>query len=487
MTTFERASRNVILLIGAQGINYAFAFLTNAYAARYLGPAGFGVLSFGIAFTGILSIFSDLGFRKLIARDLARDKTLIRRYMGNIVVIRFLSLGVIGTCGVFFMVSTGYPVSTVRVVYLLLLGMACRVFSEIIYALFQSQEDLRYEAVGNVLYNIMLLVGTGYSIISELGVEAIARVYFLSSLIILIYSVCVCSIRFQFPFPRFEWAFWKDKIPEALPFGLVGFFEVIYHWLDTIMLSVMQSAQVVGWYNAAYRLFLVSLFASSSVNLVIFPIISKMSVSSKDITLLRTIYDKYFKFMTIIGIGLGIGATFLADRIVLLVYGEDYMPSVLVFQVLMGSAVLIFINSAFVRLFESTGGQLVITKVAGIAAALNIVLNFLLIPSYSYIGASIATVLSELLITVWLIAVASKSIYGLPASINPVHLFRVALSGLFMGLFIWSLNGLVSFMILAPAAVVVYCGAIYFLNVFDAHDLSIISQFALRFLPGKYR
>ncbi|KAF5432375.1 Membrane protein involved in the export of O-antigen and teichoic acid [Candidatus Methanophagaceae archaeon] len=50
------------------------------YTARYLGAAGFGILSFALAFTGIFGVFADLGLRQLTVRDVARDKTLASKY-----------------------------------------------------------------------------------------------------------------------------------------------------------------------------------------------------------------------------------------------------------------------------------------------------------------------------------------------------------------------------------------------------------------------
>ncbi len=45
------------------------------YIARYLGVAGFGVLSFGLTFVGFFGILCDLGLASLTIRDIARDKS----------------------------------------------------------------------------------------------------------------------------------------------------------------------------------------------------------------------------------------------------------------------------------------------------------------------------------------------------------------------------------------------------------------------------
>jgi len=50
------------------------------HTARYLGAAGFGILSFALAFTGIFGVFSDLGLSTLTIREVARDKSLASKY-----------------------------------------------------------------------------------------------------------------------------------------------------------------------------------------------------------------------------------------------------------------------------------------------------------------------------------------------------------------------------------------------------------------------
>jgi len=60
------------------------------YTARYLGAEGFGILSFALAFTGIFGVFSDLGLSTLTVREVACDKTLASKYLGNIAVMKII-------------------------------------------------------------------------------------------------------------------------------------------------------------------------------------------------------------------------------------------------------------------------------------------------------------------------------------------------------------------------------------------------------------
>jgi O-antigen/teichoic acid export membrane protein len=65
MSTVRRIAKNTPALLVAQVASYLLGFFYVMYAARYLGAAGFGILSFALAFTGIFAVFGDLGLQPL--------------------------------------------------------------------------------------------------------------------------------------------------------------------------------------------------------------------------------------------------------------------------------------------------------------------------------------------------------------------------------------------------------------------------------------
>jgi len=84
MNTVQRIAKNTGVLLVSQIASYILGFFFVMYTARYLGAGGFGILSFALAFTGIFGVFSDLGLSTLTVREVARDKSLARKYFGNI-------------------------------------------------------------------------------------------------------------------------------------------------------------------------------------------------------------------------------------------------------------------------------------------------------------------------------------------------------------------------------------------------------------------
>lgn len=460
---------NAASLLGSKVISQIINFFYIMLTARYLGAESFGLLSFALAFTGIFGIVSDLGVKKVLVRDLARDASLMREYLGKILVIKITLIAFSFFLIVIFINILNYPELTRRVVYILCLSIVTGSIVETFYAVYQSQEKFAYESIGHVIRTALLLAGALYAIVRGLSVEYFALLYLLSNMAVLLFCVLLYVRKFPIPKVRLDAGFMRAKMKVAVTFGLVGVFEVIYHWMDSVMLSFMKGDVVVGWYNAAYRLFLVTLFIPSVVSLVVFPVMSRYSLSSFDS--LKHIHLKYFRYLSIIGVLIGVSVTLFADTIIGLVFGGEFGPSIVALKILIWSSVLIFINGSFVRLFETTDRQLTVTKVCAGAAILNIFLNFLLIPRFSYIGASAATVFSELLITIFIIMLANRTEYAIKYSAIAGHLVKVAFAGSIFGLCVYYLPESVFLPARVAVSALIYFVILYAIKAINREDV----------------
>lgn len=151
------------------------------YTARYLGAEGFGILSFALAFTGIFGVFSDLGLSTLTVREVARDKSLASKYLGNIAVMKVIL--VIITFGLIALSINllGYPEQTIKVVYLVALSIIFSAFSGMFYSIFQAYEKMEYQSVGQILNSALMLSGALFAIKQGFSVVSFASIYSLVS------------------------------------------------------------------------------------------------------------------------------------------------------------------------------------------------------------------------------------------------------------------------------------------------------------------
>lgn len=117
--------------------------------------------------------------------------------------------------------------------------------------------------------------------------------------------------------------------------------------------------------------------------------------------------------------------------------------------------------------------ELSVTKIYSIAAVFNAVLNLILIPYFSVYGASIATVISEILILV-LELYAIHKINQLPGRHLLGDIVKVSLSSVVLGVVLYLLN--LNLWLAIPVGFVVYFIAIIAMKTFDDHDKMIFKQ-----------
>jgi len=240
----------------------------------------------------------------------------------------------------------------------------------------------------------------------------------------------------------------------------------------------MKGDEVVGWYNVAYRVILVLILIPNTYFESVFPVMSRFFISSQES--LKIVYEKSIKYMVILAVPIGVGTTLLAGQGIMLVFGTEYSNSVIALQILVWSAVFIFISGVFAQLFNSLNKQIVVTKVTGVCALLNVVLNLVLIPKYSYIGASIATTATEF-VALAIIFIWSMRI-GYSSSVkNMINIIAKALiASAVMGVFIYYLRNYLPLWGLVPLSALLYFIAIYIIRGVDSEDKLLIRQIAGR-------
>lgn len=479
MSTARILAKNTTVLLAAQVISIAVSLTYLSYSARYLMPEGFSVMSFALSFTSVIAYFADFGFSTLTAMKVARDKSLAGKYLGNMAALRIF-LSVLMVLAIAIVINVGdYPEQTIQVIYIIAISTVLYVLNGLFNSLFQAYEKMEYQSIGTVLYSALMFTGTFLAIHYDLGLMGFAFINLATNLVVIIYSLICCTFFIVKPKLALDPEFLKISIIESLPFGIGGFFLTIYYSIDSLLLFNMQAQDVLGWYSASSRLVRYLQVVPLMVNTALFPAMSRFFISSPDN--LKLIYEKYLKFMLVIGVPMAAGTTVLADKIIWTIYGDGYSPSIVVMQIVIWSAFLSFVYTPFLQTFSSTNHQRLTTVIIGIGMFVNFILNIILIPIFSYIGSSFALVLSELTMLVIGFYYATRLGYGIKGGILVHILSRVAAASMAMGAFLWFFKSW-NILILIPCGILAYFVSLYAAGGIDSNDLSLIRSV----LKGKY-
>jgi O-antigen/teichoic acid export membrane protein len=470
MNTVQRIAKNTAALFAAQIIGAIISLVLTIFIARSLGDVIFGKYSFAVAFTAIFAVFSDLGYNTLLIREVARDKTQASKYMNNVLCMRALLSLIIFALIVITINVMGYPADTKNVVYLFGIHTLVVSFSAVFKVTFRAFEKMEYEAYISIFANIIRLALGLVVLFLGYGLIELALVFLFSGVSDILLSLLICKRRFVKPKLEFDLKFWKSTIKIALPLGMLSIFGLIYIRIDTIMLSMMNGDAVVGWYNAAYGLVLAFKPIPQLFSNALFPLRSRYFVSSKDS--LKVVYEKTFKYLFILGLPLAVGITLLANRFIILFYGEQFYPSIIALQILAWDVLLIFSYGPLGGLLVSMDRQNEMTIFVGITALVNVILNLILIPPFSYVGAAIATIITETILFGMYVYFVSKHFYALPFRkivIKPI------VAALGMGLFL-HFCGSINLILLVSLAATLYFIILYLIGGLSKDDIDLLRQ-----------
>jgi O-antigen/teichoic acid export membrane protein len=245
-------------------------------------------------------------------------------------------------------------------------------------------------------------------------------------------------------------------------------------------LRLMKGNEAVGWYNAAYRLILILSFFSTAYFGAVFPIMSRFHTASRDF--LKFTHERSFKYLLMLGVPIGVGTTLLANKIIILIFGWEYNPSIIVLQILVWSLVFQFVIGVFANLFQSVNRQMIVVWVLGGAAVLKVVLNIVLIPEHSYTGAGIATVASAFIASGLSFIWSSRIGYGISVKSTIGIIIRVSIACAIMCIFILYLKNF-NILALILISALLYLAVLYIIGGLDKEDRLLLRTVFIRQKP----
>jgi O-antigen/teichoic acid export membrane protein len=384
---------NSVLLTASEAMGRLMRMFLVIAAARILGADEYGKFAFALVFPLLFQILADLGIHQLLIREIARDTNKARVYLANALFLKlFLSLFTLITIVVAANI-TGKPHRELVVVYIMAGTTILNSFSELFKSVFQAFQRMAYDAVSTVFTGLATtLLGIGI-LAAGGGIAELAWIYLLVSLLNLIYCVVAVAVKFSPITVRADIPQIKFLIREGYPFGVSFFFSTMYAYVDTVMLSLMTRDAVVGWYNTAYRLIFAMGFIPATVMKAVFPALSHAFKHNLD--LFRSLFRRSFKTLFLMGFSIATLLCCLSDKIILLLYGEEFRPAAGVLRILVWSTAFIFITNCMTRTTRAANRQHFTARVVASSAFLNVVLNFILIPRLQQQGAALATLLTE--------------------------------------------------------------------------------------------
>jgi O-antigen/teichoic acid export membrane protein len=204
--------------------------------------------------------------------------------------------------------------------------------------------------------------------------------------ILIIAYRCLAYLRPSF---RIDLTLWRFLFKESWPLALSTVLAMIYLRVDQILLFRIKGAAALGYYAPTVKITELFNLLPIALMATVFPLFAKYHADSQ--LSLKKAYDASAKYLLTLIIPVAGAVTLLADKIILLMYGSEFLPSAPALIILIWSEVFIFAGSVNNKLLISIGKQRVDFLFTGASAVLNVGLNLILIPRFSFAGAAMAS------------------------------------------------------------------------------------------------
>jgi len=459
----SRALRNTVLVLTAKVIGRLIALVTVIATLRYLTPAPYGTFVTLVNYTAIVSVVLDLGFNVLYVREGARHPADIQRYLRNVMSLRLVMA--VGSLVILAVALTLAGLNNLLVPGFVLMVLTS--YSTLLRNTLYAVQRLGYEAIAVVLESAVLL---GLVVI---GIKIGAGVT---------YFVWAYAAQYAFSCTYFAVVLWWKKIAiigwefepvllrvwflQGLPFALTFVLTILYFKVDQPILYALRPHVEAGWYAAAYKPFEALLFIPMTLLSVVFPVLSVYFRERPQE--LADAVSRFFKALLVVGWPIAVGLLMLAHPLTTMFLYPQSEPAL---QILALALALGFVNNAFIGALSASDRQLSFTWAAGWSLVANVALNLILIPFFGYLGASWATVLTEVVLGVagWIFT--ARYIGRVPV----LQLtWRPILAGLVMGAVIYPLRDLDGVQLIIPIVVgaVVYAGAALLLRAITSDEIA---------------
>jgi polysaccharide transporter, PST family len=367
--------------------------LVGVWVARYLGPGGFGLLNYAIAFTSIFGALATFGVDGIVVRELVNSPEKRDEILGSAFVLKLT-----GASAAFAIVMASISIlrqGETLTLWIVGLSAAGFIFQSlnVIDLLFQSRVQSRYTIYATnsafilfALVKVVLLL-TAAPLIAFVW-AALGEIVFASLFLLIAYRVQGLNMWAW----RFRLQVVRDLLWASWPLMLSGISIMISTRADQVLIGQMMNDKQVGIYSAAVRIAEIWYFIPLGIAGSAFPLLVESKKQSEDLYYRRL--QKLYDVLVMLAIVFALITPIVGGTFVRLLYGPAYATSAGVLSILIWSGVPVSFGFAWSNwmLLENRTKMMFFFQVA--TAVSNIILNLLLIPRFGILGSAYATLIS---------------------------------------------------------------------------------------------
>ncbi len=426
-------------------------FITTPIFTRLLTQEDFGAYNNYTSWVSILTILVtlDLGATLISAKFDYKEK--FDEYVLSVLALSSLS------CVIWFAVAHVFADRVMNLLGMDMFYINCLLIYLFFYSavnLFQIRERYLFAYKGTVFSSIFITVGTAFlSVVLVLTMENRLTGRIIGSIVPTILLGAILYVYFIRKGKRIDVRCWKYALPICLPYIPHLLSLTLLNSMDRVMITRICGKRDNALYSLAYNCGTIVTLLMTSLNGAFSPWLGEQ-LHAKAYDRIRRISKKYI----LIFCYLAAGVMLLAPEVLLVLGGKAYLPAKYVMPPVAMGCVCQFLYTLFVNVEQFEKKTIGMAFASCAAAAVNYVLNALLIPVFGYVAAAYTTLAGFLLLLLLhmlfvrhmgyakvysyrFIILVTLVMMGMTAGINVVYSYdyiRYAILGVYVLIFIFA-------------------------------------------------
>ncbi len=378
-----------------QLINIIFPILTLPYVSKILGAENLGMYTYSFSIITYLVLISDLGIRNYGSRKIAycrENKYELQKFFWELFLQKFyISILVFLLSLIYFFYTNKNEIFLIQIFYIIIS------FLDISW-LYQGLEDFKKIMLRNLILKLFLLVLIFLFIKEKNDLLKYTKLMIIVNLLgnlILWVKLPIFNIKLKFknlkPFSHL-----KNSFIMFLPQVAI----TMYTTLDRIMLGSMCDKKYVTYYDISNKMIIISMVLITTAGSVFLPKISNLYSNNK-CEEIKELIKKSINIFILIMFPLIFGILSVADDFIELLFGKTYIEVAFLMKVMSITIIFWTLNNITgSHILMPMGRENKITFSVFLGCFINLVLNYILIKKYNALGAVIATIITEGIVTI---------------------------------------------------------------------------------------
>ena len=389
----NKVVKNASWIISVRIVQAVLNMLISMITARYLGPSNFGLINYAASIMAFAAPIMNIGLPNILVQQIVVDPDKEGDIIGSST-LACIASGLICILGITAFVSIANHGERETIIICILYSFTLITQAmECITYWFQAKLMSKYTSLISLVAYILVSIYKIYLLVTGKSVRWFAIANMLDFLIISL--ICLYFYKRLGGKPlRFNIELLFQMVNKSKYYIISGLMISVFAQTDRIMLKLMIDESATGLYSAAVTCagmtgFIFSAIIDSSRPAIFESLKTSKAAMEKNMTRLYSIVIYFALAQSIV-------ITIMAKPIIYILYGSQYMTSAVALRVVVWYTTFSYLGAIRNIWMLATGKEKLIWIIDLSGAVANVFINILLIPRFGIIGASVASLITQL-------------------------------------------------------------------------------------------